>query len=143
MKHDLYDKSLIRDVLKSTRTIAVVGASANPSRPSYGVMRFLLSKGYHVIPVNPGHAGHEIHGQKVVGKLSDIDEPIDMVDVFRAADQLPNVIDEVLALPKLPKVIWGQLTVRHDGAAEKAEEKGITVIMDRCPAIEYPRVMAA
>jgi hypothetical protein len=143
MKHDQYDKSLIRDVLKSTRTIAVVGASANPSRPSYGVMRFLLSKGYHVIPVNPGHAGHEIQGQKVVGKLSDIDEPIDMVDVFRAADQLPGVVDEVLALPNLPKVIWGQLTVRHDGAAEKAEEKGITVIMDRCPAIEYPRLMVA
>ena len=142
MKHDQYERSLIRDVLKSTKTIAVVGASANPSRPSYGVMGFLLSKGYHVIPVNPGHAGQEIQGQKVVGKLSDIDEPIDMVDVFRAADQLPAVIDEVLALPNLPKVIWGQLSVRHDAAAEKAEEKGITVIMDRCPAIEYPRVMS-
>jgi predicted CoA-binding protein len=130
-------------VLKSTRTIAVVGASANPSRPSYGVMRFLISKGYHVIPVNPGHAGQEIHGQKVVARLSDIDEPIDMVDVFRAADKLPSLVDEVLALPNLPKVIWGQLTVRHDGAAEKAEEKGITVVMDRCPAIEYPRVIAA
>jgi predicted CoA-binding protein len=142
MKHDRYDKSLIRDVLKSTKTIAVVGASANPSRPSYGVMGFLISKGYRVIPVNPGHAGHEIHGQKVVARLSDIDEPVDMIDVFRAADQLPSVVDEVLALPNLPKVIWGQLTVRHDGAAEKAEAKGITVIMDRCPAIEYPRVMA-
>jgi hypothetical protein len=142
MKHDQYDKSLIRDVLKSTRTIAVIGASANPSRPSYGVMRFLLSKGYHVIPVNPGHVGQEIHGQKVVGKLADIAEPIDMVDVFRAPDKLPALVDEVLALPHLPKVIWGQLTVRNDDAAEKAEEKGITVIMDRCPAIEYPRVMS-
>lgn len=141
MKHDQYDRSLIRDVLKSTRTIAVIGASANPSRPSYGVMRFLVSKGYHVIPVNPGHAGQEIHGQKVVARLSDIEEPIDMVDVFRAADQLPAVVDEVLALKSLPKVIWGQLTVRNDEAAAKAEEKGITVIMDRCPAIEYPRVM--
>lgn len=142
MKHDGYDQSLIRKVLTDTKTIAVVGASANPSRPSYGVMRFLLGKGYHVIPVNPGHAGQEIHGQKVVGKLADIDEPIDMVDVFRAADQLPAVVDEVLALKVLPKVIWGQLTVRNDAAAAKAEEKGITVIMDRCPAIEYPRVMA-
>lgn len=141
MKHDQYDRSLIRDVLKSTQTIAVIGASANPSRPSYGVMRFLVSKGYHVIPVNPGHAGQEIHGQKVVARLSDIEEPIDMVDVFRAADQLPAVVDEVLALKSLPKVIWGQLTVRNDEAAAKAEEKGITVIMDRCPAIEYPRVM--
>ncbi len=142
MKHDQYDKNLIRDVLKSTKTIAVVGASANPSRPSYGVMRFLLSKGYHVIPVNPGHAGQEIHGQKVVAKLSDIEEPIDMVDVFRAPDKLPAVIDEVLALKTLPKVVWGQLTVRNDAAAEKAEDKGITVIMDRCPAIEYPRLFA-
>ena len=142
MKHDQYDKSLIRDVLKSTKTIAVVGASANSSRPSYGVMQFLLNKGYHVIPVNPGHAGQEIHGQKVVARLSDIEEPIDMVDVFRAADQLPVVIDEILALDRLPKVIWGQLTVRNDAAAEKAEDKGITVIMDRCPAIEYPRLFA-
>ena len=143
MKHDHYDTAEIRDVLTSVKTIAVVGASANPSRPSYGVMRFLISKGYTVIPVNPGHAGHEIHGQKVYAKLADIDVPIDMVDVFRAADQLPGVVDEILALPKLPKVIWGQLTVRHDGAAEKAEAKGIKVIMDRCPAIEYPRLMAA
>jgi hypothetical protein len=142
MKHDQYDKGLIRNVLKSTKTIAVVGASVNPSRPSYGVMRFLLSKGYHVIPVNPGHAGQEIHGQKVVARLADIEEPIDMVDVFRAADQLPGVIDEVLALKNPPKVIWGQLTVRNDAAAEKAEAKGITVIMDRCPAIEYPRLFA-
>jgi uncharacterized protein len=141
MSHDHYARSLLRDVLTSTKTIAVVGASANPSRPSHGVMRFLLSKGYHVIPVNPGHAGHEIHGQKVVASLADIEEPIDMIDVFRAADKLPALVDEILALKKLPKVIWGQLTVRHDGAAEKAEAKGITVIMDRCPAIEYPRVM--
>ena len=143
MKHDGYDRSLIRNVLTDTKTIAVVGASANPSRPSYGVMRFLLGKGYHVIPVNPGHAGQEIHGQKVVARLADIDEPIDMVDVFRAADQLPAVVEEILALKTLPKVIWGQLTVRNDAAAAKAEEKGITVIMDRCPAIEYPRVMAS
>ena len=142
MKHDQYDKSLIRDVLKSTKTIAVVGASANSSRPSYGVMQFLLNKGYHVIPVSPVHAVQEIHAQKVVARLSDIEEPIDMVDVFRAADQLPVVIDEILALDRLPKVIWGQLTVRNDAAAEKAEDKGITVIMDRCPAIEYPRLFA-
>lgn len=143
MKHDHYEAYEIRDVLTSVKTIAVVGASANPSRPSYGVMLFLIGKGYTVIPVNPGHAGQEIHGQKVYATLADIDVPIDMVDVFRAADQLPNVVDEILALPNPPKVIWGQLTVRHDGAAEKAEAKGIKVIMDRCPAIEYPRVMAA
>lgn len=141
MPHDSYDPDLIRNVLKTTKTIAVVGASANPSRPSHGVMRFLIGKGYRVIPVNPGHAGQEILGQKVVARLADIDEPVDMVDVFRAADQLPAVIDEVLAMPTLPRVIWGQLSVRNDAAAEKAEARGLTVIMDRCPAIEYPRVM--
>jgi predicted CoA-binding protein len=141
MKHDQYDQGLIRDVLTSTKTIAMVGASPNPSRPSYGVLQFLLSNGYHVIPVNPGQAGKEILGQKAVASLADIDEPVDMVDVFRAADQLPAVIDEVLAMKNPPKVIWGQLTVRNDAAAEKAEQAGLTVIMDRCPAIEYPRLM--
>ena len=141
MSHDSYDRNLIRDILKTTKKIAVVGASPNPARPSYGVMRFLLGKGYNVIPVNPGHAGKEIHGQKVYATLADIDEDVDMVDVFRAADQLTHVVDEVLAMKKRPKVIWGQLTVRDDRAAEKAEKEGITVVMDRCPAIEYPRVM--
>lgn len=140
MNHDHYDDNLIRNVLRSAKTIAVVGASANPARPSYGVMRFLLDKGHKVIPVNPGHAGGEIHGQKVVGRLADIEEPFDMVDVFRAADALGGVVDEVLALDTLPRVIWGQLSVRNDEAAAKAEEKGITVIMDRCPAIEYRRL---
>lgn len=142
MNHDNYDGNLIRDILKTTKNIAVVGASPNPARPSYGVMRFLLGKGYNVIPVNPGHAGKEIQGQKVYATLADIDQDVDMVDVFRAADQLGSVIDEVLAMKKLPKVIWGQLSVRDDGAAKKAEKEGLTVIMDRCPAIEYPRLMA-
>jgi len=141
MNHDSYDPNLIRDVLKNTRRIAMIGASPNPSRPSNGVLRFLLSKGYDVVPINPGHAGKEIHGQTVVASLADIEGRIDMVDVFRAADQLPAVVDEVLALPNRPKVIWGQLTARNDEAAKKAEDAGITVIMDRCPAIEYPRLI--
>lgn len=141
MNHDSYDPNLVRDVLKNTKRIAMIGASPNPSRPSNGVLRFLLSKGYDVVPINPGHAGKEIHGQTVVASLADIEGPIDMVDVFRAADQLPAVVDEVLALPNRPKVIWGQLTVRNDEAAKKAEDAGITVIMDRCPAIEYPRLV--
>ena len=141
MNHDSYDPNLIRDVLKNTRRIAMIGASPNPSRPSNGVLRFLLGKGYDVVPINPGHAGKEIHGQTVVASLADIEGRIDMVDVFRAADQLPAVVDEVLALPNRPKVIWGQLTVRNDEAAKKAEDAGITVIMDRCPAIEYPRLI--
>lgn len=141
MNHDFYDPKTIRDVLGSVKTIAVVGASANPARPSYGVMRFLIDKGYRVIPVNPGHAGGEILGRTVHARLADIPEPVDMVDVFRAADQLSGVIDEALALSTRPKVIWGQLSVRDDRAAEKAEAEGVTVIMDRCPAIEYPRLM--
>ena len=141
MNHDSYDPNLVRDVLKNTKRIAMIGASPNPSRPSNGVLRFLLSKGYDVVPINPGHAGKEIHGQTVVASLADIEGPIDMVDVFRAADQLPAVVAEVLALPNRPKVIWGQLTVRNDEAAKKAEDAGITVIMDRCPAIEYPRLV--
>ena len=141
MNHDSYDPALIRDVLKDTKRIAMVGASPNPSRPSNGVLRFLVGKGYDVVPINPGHAGKEIHGQTVVAALADVEGPIDMVDVFRAADQLPALVDEILALPNRPKVIWGQLTVRHDEAAWKAEEAGITVIMDRCPAIEYPRLI--
>ena len=104
-------------------------------------MSFLLRRGYQVIPVNPGQAGKDILGQMVFATLSDITEPVDMIDVFRAADQLPALVDEVLALPNKPKVIWGQLSVRHDEAASKAEAAGITVIMDRCPAIEYPRLI--
>lgn len=141
MNHDSYDPDLIRDVLTKTKRIAMVGASPNPARPSNGVLRFLLGKGYDVIPINPGHAGKQIHGQTVVASLADIEGPIDMVDVFRAADQLPALVDEILALADRPKVIWGQLTVRNDDAARKAEEAGIMVIMDRCPAIEYPRLI--
>lgn len=141
MNHNSYDPDLIRDVLTKTKRIAMVGASPNPARPSNGVLRFLLGKGYDVIPINPGHAGKQIHGQTVVASLADIEGPIDMVDVFRAADQLPALVDEILALADRPKVIWGQLTVRNDDAARKAEEAGIMVIMDRCPAIEYPRLI--
>jgi len=141
MDHDNYDRNLIRDILKTTKNIAMIGASPNPARPSYGVMGFLLSKGYHVIPINPGHAGKAIQGQKVYASLADIEEDVDMVDVFRAADQFSAVVDEVLAMKKPPKVIWGQLSVRDDAAAARAEAAGLTVIMDRCPAIEYPRVV--
>jgi predicted CoA-binding protein len=141
MNHDSYDPDLIRGILKTTRRIAMIGASPNPARPSNGVLRFLLGKGYDVVPINPGHAGKTIHGQTVAASLADIEGPVDMVDVFRAADQLSAVVDEVLAMPHRPKVIWGQLTVRDDTAARKAEDAGITVIMDRCPAIEYPRLI--
>ncbi|MBW6420432.1 CoA-binding protein [Rhizobium sp. XQZ8] len=141
MNHDSYDKQYIGDILKNTKTIALLGASPNADRPSNRVMSFLLSKGYTVYPVNPGQAGKEILGQKVYATLADVPQPVDMVDVFRAAEYLDGVVNEALALDKKPKVIWGQLSVRDDKAAEKAEAAGIKMVMDRCPAIEYPRLV--
>lgn len=141
MNHDHYSDSYIRDILGSVRTIAVVGASPNDARPSHGVMGFLLGKGYHVIPVNPGHAGGTILGQRVFARLADIPQPVDMVDVFRAANRLSAVVDEVLAMRPLPSVVWGQFTVRDDAAAARAEAAGLKVVMDRCPVTEYPLLM--
>ncbi|SES11529.1 CoA-binding protein [Rhizobium sp. NFR03] len=141
MNHDQYPDIYLTDILRSTRTIALVGASANPERPSYRVMGFLLRKGYIVHPVNPGLADRQLQGRTVYARLADIPEPIDMIDVFRAADALPALVDEILALDPLPKAIWGQLSVRDDAAAKKAEARGIKVVMDRCPAIEYPRLV--
>lgn len=141
MNHDSYDDAWIAQILRDVKTIALTGASPNPDRPSHGVMRFLLSKGYHVIPVNPGQAGKEILGQKVYARLADIPEPVDMIDVFRAAEYLPSVVDEALVMQPRPSVIWGQLSVRDDEAARKAEDAGIRMVMDRCPAIEYPRLI--
>ena len=130
----------IREILGSVRTIALVGASPNPERPSNRVMKFLLSRGYDVIPVNPGQAGKTLHGRTVFGKLADIPQPVDMVDVFRAADALPEVVADAIALSPRPKVIWGQLEVVHQEAADTARAAGIDVVMDRCPAIEIPRL---
>lgn len=140
MNHDAYDNAYIAGILSSVKTIAVVGASANEVRPSYFVMKYLLSKGYSVIPVNPGQAGKEILGQLTYAKLADIPVPVDMVDIFRASEAVPAIVDEVLALKPLPKVIWTQLTVRHDEAAARAEAAGIKVVMNRCPKIEYARL---
>jgi predicted CoA-binding protein len=141
MNHDVYPDYYVSGILRSTKTIALVGASPNAERPSYRVMAFLLRKGYTVLPVNPGQAGKEIHSQTVFARLADIPEPIDMIDVFRAADALPALVDEILALKIRPKFIWTQLGVRDDQAAAKAEQNGIQVVMDRCPAIEYPRLV--
>lgn len=133
--------SEIREILQSVKTIALLGASPKPERPSNGVMKFLLDHGYHVIPVNPGQVGKAIHGQQVVAQLADIEESIDMVDVFRASDALPSIVDEILSLKHLPAVLWTQLGVVHENAAEKARDAGLKVVMDRCPAIDYPRLM--
>ncbi len=140
MNHDAYDNSYIAGILNSVKTIAIVGASANDVRPSFFVMKYLLSKDFSVIPVNPGQAGREILGRTVYARLADIPEPVDMVDIFRAAEAVPGIVDEVLAMKPLPKVVWMQLGVRHDEAAARAEAAGIAVVMNRCPKIEYGRL---
>jgi uncharacterized protein len=139
-EHTHYSNDYLKDILGKVKTIALLGASPKPDRPSFGVMRFLMSRGYRVFPVNPGQAGKEILGQTVYATMADIPEPIDMIDVFRAPEYLGEVVQEALALPVRPKVIWGQLTVRDDEAVKPAEAAGIQVVMNRCPAIEMPRL---
>lgn len=136
MNHDIYPENYTTDILAATKIIALVGASANVTRPSYGVMKFLLSKGFDVIPVNPGLAGKEILGQKVYASLGAIARKFDMVDIFRNSNAIAGLVDEVLSLAAKPKVVWMQLGVRNDEAAVKAEAAGIQVVMNRCPAIE-------
>ena len=140
MNHDTYDNAYIADILGTVRTIAIVGASANDVRPSFFVTKYLIDKGYTVFPINPGHAGKEILGRMTYARLADVPEPIDMVDIFRASAAVPPIVDEALALDPVPKVIWMQLTVRHDEAAARAEAAGVRVVMDRCPKIEYGRL---
>jgi predicted CoA-binding protein len=140
MNHDSYDNAYIGGILNSVKTIAMVGASANDVRPSYFVLKYLLAKGFSVVPINPGQAGKEILGQMTYASLADIPGPIDMVDIFRAAAAVPGIVDEVLRLDPLPKVVWMQLGVRHDEAAARAEAAGIKVVMNRCPKIEYGKL---
>ncbi|MDP4002743.1 CoA-binding protein [Methylobacterium sp. NEAU K] len=139
-RHARYPDARIRTILNETRTIALVGASANPARPSWIVLKYLLDRGYAVMPVNPGLAGQELLGRRVVGSLAEIPESIDMVEIFRNAAAAGPLVDEALALDPLPKVIWMQLGVRDDAAATRAEARGLTVIMNRCPKIEYGRL---
>lgn len=140
MNHESYPDDLIRRLLRDTKTIAVVGASSNPVRPAFFIFKYLQERGYRMIGVNPGLAGQTISGAPVYARLADIPEPIDMVDIFRNSEAAGGVVDEALALAALPKVIWMQLTVRNDAAAARAEAKGVTVIMNRCPKIEFGRL---
>lgn len=135
-----YNDDLIGDILRETRTIAVVGASANPARPAHGVMRWLVQRGYDVVAVNPGLAGGSLHGAPVVAQVADLTTPVDMIDVFRNSNAAGNLVNEILTLPWKPKVIWMQLGVVNPDAARRAEAAGITVIMDRCPVIEAGRL---
>lgn len=138
--HAAYADSYVAGILRTVRTIAMVGASANDVRPSFFVLKYLLAKGYEVFPVNPGNAGNEILGRRVYASLSEIPGPVDMVDIFRASDAVPGVVDDALAMKPRPKVIWMQLGVVHDEAAAKAEAAGLKVVMNRCPKIEYGRL---
>jgi predicted CoA-binding protein len=140
MNHETYPDSYIRGILNTVKTIAMVGISPKDNRPSYFAFKYLLERGYRMIPVNPGQAGKDILGQKVYAKLSDIPEPVDMVDVFRASQHAGPVVDEALALASKPQVIWMQLGVRNDEAAARAEAAGVKVVMNRCPKIEYGRL---
>ena len=140
MSIDGQSDDAIRAILTSTRRIALVGASAKPWRASHGVMRFLLDRGFDVTPVNPGLAGGELLGQKVYGKLADIPDAVDMVDIFRNSKYALAIVTEALAMSPRPQVIWMQLGVYNEEAAKLAEDAGLKVVMNRCPKIEYGRL---
>jgi predicted CoA-binding protein len=140
MNHDTYPDSTIRGILNTVKTIAMVGISPKDNRPSYFAFKYLLERGYRMIPVNPGQAGGDILGRTVYAKLADIPEPVDMVDIFRAPKFAVGIVEEALALKPLPSVIWMQLGVRNDEAAKLAEDAGLKVVMNRCPKIEYGRL---
>lgn len=133
-----YDNGFIRQILREAKTIAMVGASTNWTRPSFFVMKYLQLKGYRVIPVNPASAGQDLLGEKIHATLKDIDVPVDMVDVFRASEHVGPIADEAIAIGA--KTLWLQLTVRNDEAAAKAQAAGLKVVMDRCPKIEFGRL---
>ena len=136
----VYPDDLIRMILDETKTIGMVGASDNPVRPSYIVLKYLQQRGFTLFAINPVLAGKTILGAPAFARLADIPEPIDMVDIFRNSAAAGAIVDEALALRLLPKTIWMQLTVRNDEAAARAAAAGLDVIMDRCPKIEYGRL---
>ena len=136
--HDRYDDLYLRKILRETKTIAMVGASANWNRPSYFAMKYLLDRGYKVIPVNPAAAGQEIMGQKVYGSLDELPQKADMVDIFRNSEAAGPITDE--AIKHGAKVLWMQIGVVNPAAAKRAEEAGLKVVMNRCPKIEHSRL---
>src|SRR3954453_7369040 len=140
MNHDNYDDDYIRSILNGVKSIAMVGASPVNVRPSYFAFKYLVQRGYDMIPVNPGHVGKSLMGRPFVASLAAIGRPLDMVDIFRSSQHIMPVVDEALTLTPPPKVIWMQLGARDDAAAAKAEAAGLKVVMNRCPKIEYGRL---
>ena len=140
MNHDSYPDSYIRGILNTVKSIAMVGASEKENRPSYFAFKYLLERGYNMIPINPGHAGEDLLGRRIYARLADVTEPIDMVDIFRASRYALPIVEEALALKPRPQVIWMQLGIRNDEAAALAEANGLKVVMNRCPKIEYGRL---
>jgi uncharacterized protein len=140
MTHDAYPDNYLRGILNTVKTIAMIGASEKQNRPSYFAFKYLLERGYRMIPVNPGLTGKSLLGQKIYARLTDIPEPIDMVDIFRSSQYALPTVREALSLKPRPRVIWMQLGVRNDEAAALAEANGLKVIMNRCPKIEYGRL---
>jgi predicted CoA-binding protein len=138
MQHEPYSNDYIANVLKETRTIAMVGASAHWNRPSFFAMKYLQSKGFRVIPVNPAVAGQKILGETVYASLRDIPDKVDMVDCFRSADSIPPIAEEAIAIGA--KVLWMQLGIRNEAAAARAAAAGLKVVMNRCPKIEFGRL---
>lgn len=140
MNHDHYEDKYIQGILEGVKTIAIIGASIKPSRASFTVTQYMISKGYEVFPVNPGYAGRKIAGRLCYATMKDIPKPIDMVDIFRNSEAVYGVVEEALDLIPLPKVIWLQLDIINQNAAELAEAKGLQVVMDRCPKTEHNRL---
>tara|TARA_B110000208_G_scaffold190359_1_gene254063 strand:+ start:887 stop:1357 length:471 start_codon:yes stop_codon:yes gene_type:complete len=135
-----YSDDFLKSILNKVKTVAVVGVSSNPVRPSYFVARYLTLKGYTVIPVNPGLEGQVLFGQEVKASLSDIQTPLDMVDIFRRSDAVPAIVDEALAAFPDLAAIWMQIGVQHTEAAQKAQARGVDVVQNLCPKIEYQRL---
>lgn len=138
MNHESYDDSYIKGILKDVKIVAMVGASTNWNRPSYFAMKYMQTKGFRVIPVNPGSAGQELLGETIRANLDEIEESIDMVDIFRNSDAAGPITDQAIEIGA--KVVWMQFGVVNPEAAERAEAAGLRVVMDRCPKVEYARL---
>jgi uncharacterized protein len=140
--HLVDDDAGLAAILKEAKTVAVLGAKADPSEAAYYVPAYLLARGYRIRPVNPRFAGERLHDGSAVARLADLSEPADVIEIFRRPEYLPGHADEILALPWRPKAVWFQLGIRNDAAAEKLARAGIRVVQDRCMMPEHRRLLA-